>query len=87
MSKFTNGKWIVKELFTTWGVFAVNEGKREPVADCLEEADARLTAAAPEMYDFIASLAALPDEQCMISPMIHNARKLIARIDGEEEQS
>ena len=53
MSKFTSGKWIVKELLTTWGVFAVNEGKRESVADCLEEADARLIAAAPELYELV----------------------------------
>lgn len=50
-------------------------------------ANARLIASAPEMYALIASFAALPDEQCMISPMIHEARGLIARIDGEEEQS
>ena len=45
-------------------------------------ANARLIASAPDMYRLIASFAALPNEQCMVSPMIHAARKLIARIDG-----
>ena len=53
MSEFTKGKWVVKELSTTWGVFAMSEGKCEPVADCFEKADARLIAAAPEMYNWI----------------------------------
>lgn len=47
-------------------------------------ANAHLIASAPEMYRLIASFAALPDEQCLISPMIHEARGLLARIDGEE---
>ena len=46
--------------------------------------NARLIAAAPEMYALAAELANLPDEQCMISPIIHDARRLLARIDDEE---
>ena len=53
MSKFTQGTWKVKELLTDWGVFAVNEGKCEPVAECLNKADARLIAQAPRMYELL----------------------------------
>ena len=95
MSKFTKDFWMPSR--DGLSVF-IRDRKGNVIGeffDCLrfrdDEAEAkaniRLIAAAPNMYGFIASIAALPDEQCMISPMIHEARKLIASIDGEEEQS
>ncbi len=54
MPQFTKGKWTIKKLLAGLGVFAVNEGSREPVADCLDnEANARLIAEAPVMYDLL----------------------------------
>ena len=86
MNMFTSGKWIVKELFTTWGVFAVNEGERKPVADCLEETDARLIAAAPEMYELLKVWTQIRAEPTLKEAR-DTARKLLARIDGEEAQN
>ena len=89
MSEFTPGKWIVKELLTTWGVFAMSEGKCEPVADCLEKADARLIAAAPEMYRMLREeLIPTSDYGGMLSfSRESKVHKLLACIDGEEAQS
>ncbi len=55
-------------------------------AQAVEEAqaNAQLIASAPELYALAEELANLPDEQCMISPLILEARRLIARIDDTE---
>lgn len=45
------------------------------------EANARLIAAAPEMYDFIAMIAA-PGEISDYGPHVETARALLAKIDG-----
>ena len=45
-------------------------------------ANARLIAAAPELYALASDLAGLSDEECMIAPLIHEARRIIALIDG-----
>ncbi len=84
MSKFTSGKWIVKKLFTTWGVFAVNEGERKPVADCLEETDARLIAAAPEMYRILVKV--LDDTQNGQHASENELIALLNTIDGENRE-
>ena len=84
MNMFTSGKWIVKELFTTWGVFAVNEGERKPVADCLEETDARLIAAAPEMYKLLTAVANYKPD--IVWDVAFRAKELLARIDNEEAE-
>lgn len=94
MSKFTQGTWKPcidgsvdimdargRLIGTICDIVRLYDDEAEAMAN------ARLIASAPEMYSLIASFAALPDEQCLISPMIHEARELIARIDGEEEQS
>ena len=85
MSKFTPGEWIVKELLSSWGVFAVNEGERTGVADCLEYADARLIAAAPEMYRLLQNFC-YPEEpfDARIAKKCDEVRELLKRIDGEE---
>ena len=94
MSKFTQGTWKAcidgsvdieddrgRLIGTICDIVRLYEDEAEAMAN------ARLIASAPEMYALIASFAALPDEQCMISPMIHEARGLIARIDGEEAKA
>ena len=45
---------------------------------------ARLIAALPEMYWLISSLATLPDEECIIGPLVNKARGLKELIDGKE---
>ena len=96
MSKFTQGTWEVSEDFGGQVLIKNSKGKLiGEISDCLQFYDdkeevmgnIRLIASASDMYRLIASFAALPDEQCMISPLIHEARKLIARIDGEEAES
>lgn len=47
-------------------------------------ANARLIASAPELYDLATNLAKFPDEECMISPLVREARRIIALIDGKE---
>ena len=91
MSKFTGGEWqyseYIPEGITLNGREYLIQADGEDVALARTESDARLIAAAPEMYTLAAELANLPDEQCMISPIIHDARKLLARIDGEEAKA
>ena len=91
MSKFTQGTWKAcidgsvdiednrgRLIGTICNIVRLYEDEDEAMAN------ARLIASSPDMYRLIASFATLPDEQCMISPMIHEARRLIARIDNEE---
>ena len=91
MSKFTKGTWKPcidgsvdiedargRLIGTICDIVRLYDDEAEAMAN------ARLIASAPEMYALIASFAALPDEQCLISPMIHEACELIARIDSEE---
>ena len=87
MSKFTPGEWIVKELLSSWGVFAVNEGERTGVADCLEYADARLIAAAPEMYRLLQNFA-YPEEpyDTRKAELSNKVWELLRRIDGKEAE-
>ncbi len=44
----------------------------------------RMIAAAPKLYELVEAVAKLPDEQCMIGAMLHEARKLIANINEKE---
>ena len=85
MIKLTPGEWIVKELLSSWGVFAVNEGERTGVADCLEYADARLIAAAPEMYRLLQNFC-YPEEpfDARMAKKCDEVWELLKRIDGEE---
>ncbi len=80
MSSFTKGKWIVKKLLAGFGVFAVNEGSREPVADCLDnEANARLIAEAPVMYDLLGkAFDALPNDH----PLKYDIDACLCHVEG-----
>lgn len=97
MSKFTKGTWkacvdasvdVMDEqgkLTCTFCDIVGLHDKRERLAN------ARLIANAPGMYELLLELAGLPSEQCMggtldISPLIHDARRLIGRVDNEEAE-
>ena len=67
---------------TEQGVFAMSEGKCEPVADCFEKADARLIAAAPEIYKLLKSVANYKPD--FVWDVVFHAQELLARIDGKE---
>ncbi len=90
MSKFTPGKWVIKELLTGYGVFSYTADERIGIADCLDnEANARLIAAAPEMYDAIKKLiskdSTIDTAEALLDAFLE-LKILIARIDGEETQ-
>ena len=88
MSNFTPGKWIVRELLAGWAVFAVNGGEREPVADCLDhKGNARLIAAAPEMYALLRTVFCEPISFTQLIQMGDTVREPLARIDGNEEET
>ena len=102
MSKFTKGKWMYSDVLYEVIAITHPEVPDIPptVAEVRSEinmydpygteeelhANGRLIAAAPELYALAEELANLPDEQCMIGPLIHEARRLIACIDSEEVQ-
>ena len=87
MSKFTRGKWTESD-----GVITASDEKGvwiRNVADILccededeEKANARLIAAAPELYEMLKELALL--NPCVAGCAVLYARELLARIDGGE---
>ena len=97
MSKFTKGKWEVvnageknfkTQLFYGYHVFSA----AKPIAKIFEalddngnntQANARLIAAAPEMYELLKRFAECRHEGDMFDIM-QNAHELVARIDGKE---
>lgn len=100
MSKFTAGEWVADDrgeyVFTRtteglemvaqmrgWSYLTKHLTPDEAIE--VQKANARLIAAAPEMYRLVSELAGMPAGECMIGPMIHEARGLIACIDGKEE--
>ena len=85
MPKFTSGKWKVEMVY---GDHPIVTADGRIVADCFNnEANARLIAAAPEMYEMlkgiIQSTADCPMEN---AGFFREARELLARIDGEEAE-
>ena len=88
MSKFTAGKWqyseYIPEGITLNGREYLIQADGEDVALVRTESDARLIAAAPEMYKTLKlMLDAILDYAPYGKPAM-KARGLIARIDGEE---
>ena len=86
MSKFTPGRWwIAPPIFDGDVIFAPPTVKgrcNDVVATCiLNKADARLIAAAPEMYELLVDYHVDPAEQIAWLIRRHH---LLARIDGEE---
>ena len=86
MSNFTPGKWE----FEGTVPFRIKSEASPRIAIVLKPDDARLIAAAPEMYETLATLleelpiiAGDSRHDALVLAM-HEARKLLARIDGEE---
>lgn len=91
MSEFTPGKWwIAPPIFDGDAIFAPpqEKGRRwEVVATGItNKADARLIVAAPELYKLVSVFAGLRPECDTFFAMAY-ARKLIARIDGEDSDT
>ena len=89
MSKFTQGEWNYLEEYIPEGSI-LNEKKyliqsetREDVALVWTEANARLIAAAPKMYELLKVWTQIRAEPTLKEAR-DTARKLLARIDGEE---
>ena len=91
MSEFTAGKWEVEMVYGDHPIVTV---ERRIVADCFNnEANARLIAAAPEMYRLLQIFADEPSDEeereerinelCLA---MHEARVLLARIDSEGQE-
>ena len=88
MNKFTSGKWEVEMVY---GDHPIVTADGRIVADCFNnEANARLIAAAPEMYEMLKGIIQSTGDCPMESAgFFREARELlarIARIDGEEAE-
>ena len=90
MSKFTQGKWSVRQ---GAGIDEIDVVDTEDRSICVlfyypvtkreeEEANARLIAAAPEMYELLKEVVQWKDD-CVWDAMF-KAQKLLARIDDDE---
>ncbi len=90
MSKFTPGKWEVDGFGQAISVFDEREEATLFIVDNVyswanrdgeAEANARLIAAAPEMYAIVEWVASLAENQRATNVMIQEARELIKRVD------
>ena len=87
MAKFTSGKWEAREdgdvLINDW-IWLTNEGGYiDPVESF---ANARLIAAAPELYKMLELATEWIEELEINSIIARTSRKLLNRIDGAEVQ-
>lgn len=86
MSKFTGGKWEVDVIYGDHYVVFTNDrivADNRIVADCFgSNANARLIAAAPEMYKLLTAVANYKPD--IIWDVVSHAKELLLRIDGEE---
>ncbi len=84
-TKYVAGEWECwkDEKYHYW--YIGKTGTNTYLAMTFSERNARLITAAPEMYRLVRELAGLPAGECMIGPMIREARKLTDCIDGKEE--
>lgn len=90
MSEFTPGKWwIAPPIFDGDVIFAPaqEKGRRNEVVamGILNNADARLIAAAPEMYELLQSLISVLAVHSYSQSEAVKIYKLLARIDGTED--
>ena len=87
MPKFTSGKWKVEMVY---GDYPIVTADGRIVADCFNnEANARLIAAAPEMYvELYEALQLCAGHSSYdgddFSEQAKSIRELLARMDGEE---
>lgn len=90
MSKFTPGKWIyyppsennVREGVTECDIFAVQGNIGHFIGTINSEEDARLIAAAPELYQLLMKIWVQVQAQPTLRNAQDKARELLARIDG-----
>ena len=78
MSEFTSGKWEVEGTVP----FGIKSEASPRIAIVLTPEDARLIAAAPEMYRLLKAVANYKPN--FVWDVVFNAQELLARIDGEE---
>ena len=85
-TKYVASEWECwkDEKYPYW--YIGKTGAKTYLAMTYNKHNARLITAAPEMYKLVRELAGLPEGECMIGPMIREARRLIASIDGEEAE-
>jgi len=91
--KLTPGEWVAECVGDTGGenpmpVYEVcTEDGYARVCEHLTEADAKLIAAAPELFDALRNLAALydTDDGCKSAPEYVAARTAIRKATGENE--
>ena len=84
MTQHTPGRWIASQYMDTaeWGILSENNVIVVGLSSRISEANARLIAAAPEMYQFCREMSALSDPY--LKPWASVARALLARIEGEK---
>ena len=82
MPDFTEGEWEYwkHEKFPYW--YVGRKGSERFIATVDKEANARLIAAAPEMYELLMQFAFDSCDDCM--RVLDESRKLLDRIDGKE---
>ena len=95
MSKFSGGEWaVIANLVTDSPIqIYVVDNEYKPVkyvAECRRVSDAKLIASAPEMYEILRKIIENTDKSGTGAPfgfvdLFSEARKLLARIDGEQE--
>ena len=91
MTEFTSGEWVADDLTET-----VNTVSDDARTICIittndaedfsneDRANARLIAAAPEMYRLLKSVANYKPD--FVWDVVFHAQELLARIDGEEAE-
>lgn len=79
MSEFTKGKWEYKQ--GDGNYWTIQSVKAEQVGDCINEANARLIAAAPEMYKLLNYIAGVYANVLTLSDA-EKIDNLLDHIDG-----
>lgn len=96
MSKFTPGPWHKQQLTKSWGIYDQQGTSVARVADAYgvaserRQADARLIAAAPEMYEALRQIVMLDDDAHPGLATWHEARAkaheaaraVLAKVEG-----
>lgn len=81
MSNFTKGEWKYEK--GDGNYWTIQSVQAEQIGDCINEANARLIAAAPEMYEILKRIDTAQDNY-EVAAAESEISALLARIDGEE---
>lgn len=87
MSKFTPGKWTWDMIPRKKGTIPITTPREEIAYVCASsrtEANARLIASAPEMYELLKVWTEIQAQPTLMEAQ-RKAQELLARIDGEAE--